>query len=281
MMKIFPKISEGQIPDRMKEIISTKEGIEIQFFDEAGPTESFNFEEQVTRRKEEFPNLKEIIIHPPLNNYNLEFLLLKDESMVEDIFTRLANLSKKLDIHISYVAHTYLNTVLFKSLNVDKKLGKYLKILEGSNVTILLENMFMVLDERRECAVINIAKMMDHPNLKVCIDTTHAHIKSTIWKIPFEEMIKSDATPEDCNKYVRQIHFASQLENDGYIDKITHGRVHSSIEDVEKEISWLRNLNMFDDKNIITEVSEDDYSTRVDQIKEIEMLEEAYKKEEL
>ena len=76
-MKIFPKISEGQIPDRMKEIISTKEGIEIQFFDEAGPTESFNFEEQVTRRKEEFPNLKEIIIHPPLNNYNIEFLLLK------------------------------------------------------------------------------------------------------------------------------------------------------------------------------------------------------------
>ena len=38
---------------------------------------------------------------------------------------------------------------------------------------------------------------------------------------------------------------------------------------------------MFDDKHIITEVSEDDYSTRVDQIKEIEMLEEAYKKEEL
>ena len=95
MMKIFPKISEGQIPDRMKEIISTKEGIEIQFFDEAGPTESFNIEEQVTRRKEEFPNLKEIIIHPPLNNYNIEFLLLKDESILEDIFTRLANLSKK------------------------------------------------------------------------------------------------------------------------------------------------------------------------------------------
>ena len=273
-MKIFPKISGQALSDEMKEIIKSKEGVEIQFFDESGPMEKIHFEDEVIKKKEEFPNLKEIIIHPPLNNYNIEYLFLKDESMVKDIFQRLVDLSKKLEIHISYVAHTYLSLTLFKATKMDEKLGEALKLLEGTNVTILIENMYMTFSDRNECSVLEIAKLMNHPNLKVCIDTTHAHCQATIWKKDFYDMVHSVLNKDDCNKYVRQIHFASQLNNDGYIDKQTHGRKHLSLEDVKEEVSWLRDFNMFDDKHIITEVSEEDYGSRKDQIEEIKMLEE-------
>ena len=272
-MNIFPKIANGNLSEEMNDIIRKSKGIEIQFFDETGPTEYFNFENEVINRKKEFPNLKEITIHPPLNNYNIEFLLLKDKNMVIDIFKRLIDLSKKLNIHICFVFHTYFNLTQFKSTNIEKTMKELLKNLEGTEVTILFENMFMVLADRRKCGALEIVKSIDHPNLRACIDTTHMHCKATIWKIDFEEMINQDLNKDDCGKYVRQIHFAAQLNNDGYIEKSTHGRVHPNEEAIKKEIKWLREMNMFDDKNIITEVSEEDYVSRKDQIKEIHMIE--------
>lgn len=272
-MNIFPKISNGNLSEEMNNIIRKSQGIEIQYFDETEPTEYFNFENEVIKRKEEFSNLKEIIIHPPLNNYNIEFLLLKDKNMVLNIFKRLVNLSEKLKIHICFVFHTYFNLTQFKSTKAEETMKILLKELEGTEVTILFENMFMVLSDRRKCSAIEIVKSINHPNLRACIDTTHMHCKASIWKIDFNEMIKQDLNKEDCNKYVRQIHFAAQLNDDGYIEKSTHGRVHPNEESLKEEINWLREMNMFDDKNIITEVSEEDYVSRKDQIKEIHMIE--------
>ena len=47
--------------------------------------------------------------------------------------------------------------------------------------------------------------------------------------------------------------------------------MHDSWESFEEDYSILEQFGI-EDKRIVTEVSEDDYSTRVDQIKEIEML---------
>lgn len=276
-MKIFPKISAQDFSDEVAEIIKSSEGIEIQFFEENGPVGDFDFEKEVIRKKEEFPNIKHITIHPPLNNYNIELVLLKDKNMLKNIFERLVVLSEKLDVSISFIFHTYITKKQFEATNASDTIRELLKILEGKNVTILLENMFMLLDERWGCSPIETAKLIDHPNLGVCIDTTHIHCKSAIWQQDFNEMIKKDLNPDDCHKYVKQIHFASQRNNDGYIEKDTHGRVHENVESVKEEIKWLREMNMFDDKNIIPEVSEDDYYSRKDQIKEINMLKEACK----
>ena len=90
-------------------------------------------------------------------------------------------------------------------------------------------------------------------------------------------MLKQDLNKEDCQKYVYQIHFAATLNNDGYIDKEnTHGRVHENIEETKKELEWLEEYGM-KDKNYIIEVSEKDYYTRKDQIKEIEMIKKIIK----
>ena len=276
-MKIFPKISAQDFSDEMRDIIKKSEGIEIQFFEEEGPVSFFNFENEVIRRKKEFPNLKEIIIHPPLQNYNIELVLLKDKNMVKDIFERLAALSEKLNIHISFVFHTYITSKQFHATHADETIKELLKTLEGKEVTILFENLYMLLDDKNGCNALETVKNIDHPNLRTCIDTTHMHCKAAIWKKDFQKMIRDDLNPIDCEKYVKQIHFAAQLNNDGFIEKKTHGRVHESLDSLKEEVNWLKEMNMFDNKNIITEISEEDYFHRNDQIKEIKMLEEICK----
>lgn len=276
-MKIYPKISIGKTSEEFKEIIKQSEGAEIQFFDENGPTEEFSFNQAIIDTKQEFTNLKEIIIHPPLNNYNIELIMLKDEKILEKQLQTLVEISEKLNIKLAIVFHTYWTKNQFVSTNLAEKLKRMLKIIEGKPVVLLIENLFMMLDEREGCEALKICKYINHPNLRMCLDTTHMHYKSSIWKIDFKKMLKQDLNKEDCQKYVYQIHFAATLNNDGYIDKEnTHGRVHENIEETKKELEWLEEYGM-KDKNYIIEVSEKDYYTRKDQIKEIEMIKKIIK----
>ena len=57
-------------------------------------------------------------------------------------------------------------------------------------------------------------------------------------------------------------------------EKQTHGRKHESYESLKEELAWLEEYGM-KDKIYVTEVSEEDYFTRVDQIEEIQMLQKA------
>lgn len=270
-MKIYPKLSSGKNGKEMEEIIQKSEGIELQFFNENGLTSEFNFEDVIKEKKQEYPHLKEIVVHPPLNDYNLELLMLKDEKIVEKQLKTLVRISEELKIKTAIIYHTSWTKNQYISTNLTQKLEKLLKILEGKNVTVLIENLYMILDERIGCSALEICKEINHPNLRTCIDTTHLHCKARIWKMDFEEMIKQDFNPEDCEKYVKQIHFASAINNDGYIKKETHGRMHPNIEEVKKELDWIKKCKMIN-KNFITEVSEEDYYTRKDQVKEIQML---------
>jgi len=85
-------------------------------------------------------------------------------------------------------------------------------------------------------------------------------------------MLKQDFNPDDCMRFVKQLHFAACLNNDGYIEKCTHGRVHPNEDELRKELEWIKKYKM-EDKIFVTEVSEEDYYSRKDQIKEIKMLE--------
>ncbi len=270
-MKIYPKLSAQKFGKEMEEIILKSEGIEIQFFNENGITEEFNFEDEIRRKKLEFPNLKEIVVHPPLDDYHLELLMMKDEKIVEKQLKKLVELSEELDIKMAIIYHTLWTKNQYVSTNLATRLKNLLKIVEGKRAVVLIENLFMMLDELKGCSALEICKTINHPNLKMCLDTTHAHCKANIWKLKFEEMLENDFNPEDCVKYVKQIHFAATLDNDGYTKKETHGRVHPNIDEVKKELEWLNKYKMLD-KNFITEVSEEDYYSRKDQLKEIEML---------
>ena len=271
-MKIYPKISPQEIGDDMKEKIKKSEGIEIQFFNEKDITESFNFEDTVRKRKKEFPNLKEITVHPPLDDYNIELIFLKDENIFKNQLLKLIELSQELNIHMNFIYHSYMPARQYKATHLDDRIQEYLKIIEEKNVTILIENLFMMLDEKEECSAIEICKLINHPNLRACIDTTHLHCKANILKKDFYKMIEKELNSEDCKKYIKQIHFAAALNGDGYIDKKTHGRKHLNFESLQEDFNWLKSFGL-ENKNFITEVSEDDYFSRKDQLEEISMLE--------
>lgn len=82
-MKIYPKLSAQKFSEEMEKIVLECEGIELQFFNENGIMSEFNFEDVIRKKKAEYPHLKEIVIHPPLDNYHLELIMMKDEKMVE------------------------------------------------------------------------------------------------------------------------------------------------------------------------------------------------------
>ncbi len=273
MRKIYPKISPQEICNEMENIVAQSEGIELQFFNENGIAEEFDFETEVRKRKNQFPNLKEIVIHPPLDNYGIELIMFKNEEIFKNQLEKLAQLSEELNITTSFVYHTYWTKDQAVTSHLIDKMRKLLKIVEGKNVYILIENLYMILEEKRHCAALEITKEIDHPNVRTCIDTTHVHCRSNMMKYNFKEMLKQYFNKEDCEKYVRQIHFAAALNNDGYIDKKTHGRKHPSLKETEEELLWLREYGM-GDKNYITEISEEDYFSRKDQIEEIKMLKE-------
>ena len=157
-----------------------------------------------------------------------------------------------------------------RELTLDK-LRELLKIIEGrKNVLFLLENLYMF--DETECAVFKIAEYINHPNLKVCFDNCHMYCKNNINKSNIEDYIKKYLNPDLCKKYIYQVHFSYTANNDGYVVRKTHGRVHRNIDELEYDYNLLKEYNM-GDCNYITEVSEDDYDNREDQINEIEMLE--------
>ena len=272
-MKIYPKCSAQAYCEEFDEEVKRAEGIEIQFFDENGITSRFNFEDEVRKKKTLYPQLKEIVVHPPLSNYNIELIFMKDEEIFKEQLLKMKELTEELDIDMSFVYHTYWPVRQFVSTGLADRIKNQMKLVEGSRVTILIENLFMMLDEKDECAALEVCKLLDHPNVRCCIDTTHMHCKANIFKRDFLEMVRSDLNAEDCEKYVKQIHFAAALNNDGYTSKKTHGRKHPSIEELKEEYDWLKELGMAD-KHFITEVSEEDYYTRADQLEEIKMLRE-------
>lgn len=275
-MKIYPKMSHQEFCEEMKQRVANSEGVEIQFFNQGKITSEFDFETLVRKTKNEYPNLKEIIIHPPLDDYNIEIIFLKDENIIKNQLIKMVQLSDELNISMDFVYHTYLPVRQYISTGLDLRIKEVLKIIEGKNVTLLIENLFMMLDEKEECSAIEICKHINHPNLRCCLDTTHIHCKANIYRKDFYEMISKELNKEDCERFIKQVHFASALDNDGFMDKKTHGRKHSSLESLKEEYEWLINLGL-KDKNYITEVGEDDYYSRKEQLQEIKWLEEASK----
>ena len=271
-MKIFPKTSERF--DGLNELISYVEkykGIELQYFDKDGIMNYIDIKTPVEKLLEKAPYIEEITIHPPLLYYDIENILFKDENIIISQLKTLVELSQKYNIKFNLVYHTHWDFKKHKELTINK-IKSLLDIINGEKVTLLLENLYMF--DEDECTVFKIAEYINHPNLKVCFDICHMYCKANIAKTNIEKYIAKYLNKELCKKYIYQVHFSYTVGNDGYVEKRTHGRVHPSKEDLIYDLKLLKEYNMFD-CNYITEISEEDYFLRPDQLKELKMLEEA------
>lgn len=126
-MRIYPKITAQKNSEEMDKIVKESEGIEIQYFDENGIMSEFNFEDTIRMRKQQYPNLKEITVHPPLSNYNLEMVVCKDIKLVEKQLKKLVQLSEELNIETNMIFHTYWTKNQYIATGLANKLKELFK----------------------------------------------------------------------------------------------------------------------------------------------------------
>ncbi len=141
--------------------------MELQFFHEKNIADKFDFESLIRQKKRRISKFKkEIIVHPPLSDYNIELLVLKDRELIASQLHKLVELSKELNIKLCINYHTYWTKEQYKASGLADTIKEYLKIIENTEVIMLIENLFMLLDEKEECSVIEICKYIDHPNFE-------------------------------------------------------------------------------------------------------------------
>lgn len=270
-MNIYPKTCRNFVGlDNLMPYVEEYKGIELQFFDENGIMAPFKIREVIEKLMERVPDLKEITIHPPLNDYDIEWIIVKDINIIKDQLKTLVGLSRKYNIKLNLLYHTAIDFRKHEILTLDK-IAELLEIIEGEDVRILIENLYRF--SEKKCTPYQLASYFDSPNLKVCFDICHLHCAANIYKTNIYDYAKDYLDKELCKKYTYQVHFSYTANNDGYIDHKTHGRGHPNMEELKKDYDFLKEYNMTD-CNYITEVSEDDYASRKDQIKDIVMLDE-------
>ena len=275
-MIIYPKICENLNGlEYLKEYVERNNGIEIQLLNpEETQKKSF---EAVKRLKEEIPQLNEVTIHLPLKEeFNFEMLTYSNLDVEKERVKKLIDISKEFNVKLNLIYHTTWDYTSWCNCGAIDRMKELLEVIQNSRVNILIENM-IPLSERKHCTALKVVKAIENNHLRVCLDICHIHCVANIFKMDLKEFLNTYLNKEDCQKYIQQIHFAGTLNGDGYIDeKKTHGRVHDSWESFEEDYNILKQFGI-EDKIIVTEISEDDYSTRKDEIEEIKML---IKKEE-
>lgn len=275
MQKIYPKTCENlNGEENIRKYIKKYKGLEIQYFHKnEDKLVDFVMSPAVEKLMERNPEIEEITIHPPLEDYNIEEIIASDRNLFFKLLNDMINLSEKYNIKMNIVLHSDLTYRGHKYCTITT-LKEAVEILKGTKVTMLLENLFMFYGNEL-CSALEVCKEIDSDNLKMCIDMCHLYCKANMLKMPIEEFLKFYLDKKLCEKYVYQIHFADTKNNDGYIEHSTHGRKYDSIEKLKYDLNLLKEYGM-ENKLIVTEVSEDDYSSRKDQIKEIEFLEKVY-----
>ena len=270
-MKIYPKTNEYlEGIEEFEKTLKEYKGIEIQYFKKSDKElVDFKIEKPIEQILERYPYIEEITIHPPLCEYELEIVLLKDKNIFLNQIKTIIRLSKKYNIKINIVEHTRLLMSQAK-LTILPVLEKAKKIMKNTNTKIVFENIYMM-EEQEKCSVIELCEYLNSENMKVCIDMCHLYCQAHIYKKKIEEFLEKYLNKEKCQRQVYQIHFAYTANEDGYIDRTTHAIMHPNEETLYYDAKLLCQYGM-GDCNWITEVSEKDYSTRKDQVNEIKML---------
>ena len=270
-MKIYPKTNEYlEGIEEFEKTLKEYKGIEIQYFKKSDKElVDFKIEKPIEQILERYPYIEEITIHPPLCEYELEIVLLKDKNIFLNQIKTIVRLSKKYNIKINIVEHTRLLMSQAK-LTILPVLEKAKKIMKNTNTKIVFEHIYMM-EEQENCSVIELCEYLNSENMKVCIDMCHLYCQAHIYKKKIEEFLEKYLNKEKCQRQVYQIHFAYTANEDGYIDRTTHAIMHPNEETLYYDAKLLCQYGM-GDCNWITEVSEKDYSTRNDQVNEIKML---------
>ena len=196
-MKIYPKTNEYlEGIEEFEKTLKEYKGIEIQYFKKSDKElVDFKIEKPIEQILERYPYIEEITIHPPLCEYELEIVLLKDKNIFLNQIKTIVRLSKKYNIKINIVEHTRLLMSQAK-LTILPVLEKAKKIMKNTNTKIVFENIYMM-EEQENCSVIELCEYLNSENMKVCIDMCHLYCQAHIYKKKIEEFLEKYLNKEN------------------------------------------------------------------------------------
>lgn len=268
-MRITPKLGEREVkaPQQIEDCISKSGTLEIQML---APNLQYSWEncKEVINARE---SLRRVMLHLPFKKHNINSYVHNMEWQ-QELVTLLIDASKYAKNNLTalgIVCHVEGDTDSMYGAGLLRFLKYILHLLDKTNVYIVLENSICDLssDTPEQSAAERVILQVEDEHLKGCLDLCH-HVASC-------NVLKEDrGLPPEYAKRIVEVHFSDTLDNDGYKDKWhTHGKVHSDIDKVERDLLYLESIGINLTNTLVTvEVSEDVYEDRFNEIKELGML---------
>ena len=273
-MRITPKIGEQNlvIPDAVSAYIHMNNTMEIQMT-------SRNLQKAWQHCKfilDNFVSLEEVVLHMPFERHTINAFISNpalQRSLIE-LMVDVMRYSDKYDIKIAVLFHVEGSMETFIEGGGYEFTTHLLKIIEGSNAYILVENSlpdFSALKPERVGAI-EIIQAINHDKLRACFDICHFKASENALKRTLE-------LPLGYLSRVNEIHFSATLDGDGFLDKKkTHGQIHPDYLSLLTDIKWLVDTGFDLNSAMLTaEISESDYEARPKMLKELSMMYQAEK----
>lgn len=218
--------------------------------------------------------LKHVTLHAPFGTHNIEEVVLSTPlyDAALNYLLRQKQYAEELDItlcvlfHVSYALESIINLRVVEGIN-----ALMTSVGTSSSLLLLLENTVASLDRGPvggyKEPLSYILRETNAAQVRMCFDLCHYQASKNV-------LLDEYTFPTNWRDRVYQVHFSDTLNNEGYRHiATTHGKAHESVWDVARDLCTLKSLGI-DAANtiLVTEMSEEDYSTRSLEARELGWL---------
>lgn len=221
-------------------------------------------------------NITYLTLHLPISSCDIEDILsnrMLCTSVYQLIFVcNVASKKYKININILMHCSTPHEKLVFRGWEV--KLRELLCICDN-DVNVLLENTIAIQPTTFKIEpAMDVVDKMNHPRLYMCLDICHLHYQTRLQKMCIQDSSEY-YTNTLKSKRIKQVHFSSAMYRGSLYSVDNHSNTHVSLSSCMDDIYLLKTLGI-ESTYIVPEVYEDDYNTRENEIKEIQLLKEGY-----
>ena len=218
--------------------------------------------------------LKHITLHAPFGVHNIEEVVLSPD-LRESTTLYLSGLkqyAEEQDIEVSVLFHVSYTMESVITLQIARHLNEVLeRVGKSEHLNILLENTVANLDmcpvKGYKDALSYLLSETSPEQVMMCFDLCH-------YKASKNVLLEEYSLPDEWLPRIQQIHFSCTKNNEGYRHlSTTHGKVHTNLWCVACDLCYMKSLGIdLSNSLLVTELGEENYSTRSLEAKELEWL---------
>lgn len=212
---------------------------------------------------------RRVVLHTPMMCADV-MILFNSTGALSDLKKLIKNINElkgEMDVDVRILMHVDATGVALNRTGVDKRMDNYLKY----GIPFLLENCIQNANNEQD-GLLYLLKCLRRTGLiGMCLDVCHYRAS--------ENMLGHCYVNKKYGKYVQWIHFSHAANGDGFRrGNGTHAAVHDSVSSVVSDLVLLDELGVPGNVPLCIEVNEGDYTNRINEEREIELVLETYKK---